>query len=76
MPSHPVICESVFGSAFERGPDAQLLVDDERRPVAADSSAAALLEIPAEQVLGTRIDDLASERGGADPAVDGSARLT
>jgi PAS domain S-box-containing protein len=47
---------------FERSSAAMLIADDERRYIDANAAACELFETPAEQLIGSRIDDYTSPR--------------
>jgi PAS domain S-box-containing protein len=62
--------ESRFRALFESAQDAVLIADDNRCLVEANAAAGELLGLPAEQLLGRRIEEFAEEGqgGGVGPA--------
>jgi PAS domain S-box-containing protein len=61
--------DDLFTAVFRSASDAMLIADDARRYVDANPAACALLGLPREQLVGTRIDDY----GDGDPAEVGEA---
>lgn len=79
--ANPLIQATLLGEAVENGPVAVFVADENRRYVAVNQAACALVGYDREELLKKHVDDIAVDTGGWEEMRDrgtvaGTARLT